>query len=105
MIVAWVANLRQRGGACIPGRRCDSTSSDVLYMFLSMEQRSLFPDTRPALSDDEIAEVLRQAILRGRRWHRAADLYLAGICAEHLVDELRGADLEVVRCLAATPRE
>ena len=63
-----------------------------------MEQRSLFPETYETLSDEDIAAVLRQAIVRGRRLPRSADLYLAGVCAEHLVDELRtrwGADVSV----------
>ena len=62
-----------------------------------MEQRSLFPETYETLSDEDIAAVLRQAIVRGRRLSRSADLYLAGVCAEHLVDELRTAGLDVVR--------
>jgi hypothetical protein len=70
-----------------------------------VEQLSFFPDTWPTLSDEEIAAVLREAIARGRRLPRSADLYLAGVCAEHLVDELRSAGLEVVRCPAPAPRE
>ena len=62
-----------------------------------MEQRSLFPETYQTLSDEEIAAVLRQAIVRSGRLPRSADLYLAGVCAEHLVDELRTASLDVVR--------
>lgn len=55
------------------------------------------PRLYETLSDEEIAAVLRQAIVRGGRLPRSADLYLAGVCAEHLVDELRTAGLDVVR--------
>jgi hypothetical protein len=36
------------------------------------------------LSDDQVAEVLRQLIARGGRLSREADVFLAGICADHL---------------------
>ena len=68
-----------------------------------MEQRSLFPETYQTLSDEEIAAVLRQAIMRSGRLPRSADLYLAGVCAEHLVDELRTAGLDVVRRPVTAP--
>ena len=49
------------------------------------------------LTDEEIADVLRQTIANASRLPRHVDLYLAGICAEHLVDGLRAAGLLVVR--------
>jgi hypothetical protein len=66
-------------------------------MFLPVDQLTLFPDLWPALTDDEIAAVMRSALCRRGRLSRTADLYLAGQCAEHLVDELRIAGLDVVR--------
>lgn len=66
-------------------------------MFLFMEQGDLFPDPRPALSDEEIATVLRAAIARGGRLPRTAELWLSSLCAEFLVAELRNAGLDVVR--------
>jgi hypothetical protein len=51
---------------------------------------TLFPMMPPGLSDDEIAAILRRAICgRGGRGGREADLYLATLSAERLVDELR----------------
>jgi hypothetical protein len=40
---------------------------------------------------------LRAAIARAGRLPRSADLLICGLCAQYLVDELRGAGLEVVR--------
>lgn len=62
-----------------------------------MKQGSLFPDPRQNATDEEVIHVLRIALSRGGRLPRMAELYLSGICAEHLVDELHLADLEVVR--------
>jgi hypothetical protein len=62
-----------------------------------MLQRRLFPDPRPDLTDEEVVAALRIAIERGGRLPRIADLYLNTICAEHVVEELRGLGLEVVR--------
>jgi hypothetical protein len=39
-----------------------------------MEQGSLFPDPRSTVTDDELLEVFRQAISRGGRLSRMADL-------------------------------
>jgi hypothetical protein len=64
-----------------------------------MEQRSLFPDPRPTLNDDELVAVLREAIARGGRLSRFADLYLNTVCAEHLADQLHIAGLAVVRAV------
>jgi hypothetical protein len=64
-----------------------------------MEQGSLFPDPRPAVTDEELVAVFRGAISRGGRLSRMADLYLNAVCAEHLVHELRVAGMEVVRRL------
>jgi hypothetical protein len=57
----------------------------------------LFIQPREELTDDEIAEVLRQSIAYAGRLPRHVDVLLAGICAEHLVDGLRSAGLLVVR--------
>ena len=51
------------------------------------------------LSDEQIADVLRQSIANAGRLPRHADVFLAGICAEHLVDGLRAAGLIVIRPL------
>jgi hypothetical protein len=69
----------------------------VLFMFLSMEQPSLFPDTRHDATDAEVVSALRVAIARGGRLPRFAELYLASISAEYLVDALRSAGLDFVR--------
>ena len=50
-----------------------------------------------ARTDEEIADVLRQSIASADRLPRHADVFLAGICAEHLVDSLRAAGLQVIR--------
>ncbi len=50
----------------------------------------------PELSDDELADLLRQAMLRGTG-HRIADGYLATLGADFLVDQLRLAGLVVMR--------
>jgi hypothetical protein len=57
----------------------------------------LFAEPNEELSDKEIVDVLRQSIVNAGRLRRHADLYLAGVCAEHLVDGLRAAGLAVVR--------
>jgi hypothetical protein len=57
----------------------------------------LFQPTQQELSDEEVAAVLRQAIAGGGRLSRQADVFLAGICADHLVDGLRDAGLIVAR--------
>ena len=57
----------------------------------------LFETPHDELSDEEIAAVLRQSIAVAGRLSRHADVYLAGICAEHLVDGLRAAGLLVIR--------
>ena len=62
-----------------------------------MRQGRLFPDPRPDLTDDEIIAAIRAAIDSGGRLSRPAELYLSAICAEHLVLELRGQGLEIVR--------
>jgi hypothetical protein len=57
----------------------------------------LFEPTHEELSDEEIAAVLRESIAAAGRLSRQADVYLAGVCAEHLVDSLRAAGLVVSR--------
>ena len=57
----------------------------------------LFDPPHEELSDEEIAAVLRLSIAAAGRLSRQADLFLAGVCAEHLVDSLRAAGLVVSR--------
>jgi hypothetical protein len=57
----------------------------------------LFAEPHEQLSDEDIADVLRQSIANAGQLSRHADLFLAGICAVHLVDGLRAAGLLVVR--------
>jgi hypothetical protein len=57
----------------------------------------LFDAPHEELSDEEIAAILRQSIAAAGRLSRQADLFLAGVCAEHLVDSLRAAGLVVSR--------
>ena len=57
----------------------------------------LFGQPQDELTDEEIADILRQLIASAGRLPRSADVFLAGICAEHLVDGLRAAGLLVVR--------
>jgi hypothetical protein len=60
-------------------------------------QGSLFPDPRLTATDDEVVEVLRAAIASSRGLSRMSDLILSGVCAEHLVERLHLAGLEIVR--------
>ena len=57
----------------------------------------LFAYPHEELTDEQVADVLRQSIANAGRWPRHADVFLAGICAEHLVDGLRAAGLIVIR--------
>lgn len=57
----------------------------------------LFIAPQDELTDEEVAAVLRQAMSNAGRLPRHADAWLAGICAEHLVDGLRAAGLIVAR--------
>jgi hypothetical protein len=57
----------------------------------------LFDAPHEELSDEEIAAILRQSIAAAGRLSREADLFLAGVSAEHLVDGLRAAGLLVIR--------
>ena len=59
----------------------------------------LFAPPHEELSDAEIARVLRQSIFDAGRLPRHADVSLAGICADHLMDGLRAAGLLVIRPL------
>ncbi len=53
---------------------------------------------RPAaLSDDELTAWLRAAMAASHNLPGRADLFMAGVCAERLVDLLRLAELVVVR--------
>ena len=66
-------------------------------MFLTMAQGSLFPEPRSTAPDDEVIEALQAALARAGRLPRSADLLLCGLCARYLLDELRGAGLDIVR--------
>ena len=57
----------------------------------------LFDAPQEELSDEQVAAVLRQTIASVGRLPRHADVWLAGICAEHLVEGLRAAGLIVAR--------
>ena len=57
----------------------------------------LFAEPHEKLSDEEIVDVLRQSIASAGRLPRHVDVFLAGVCAEHLVDGLLAAGLLVVR--------
>jgi hypothetical protein len=57
----------------------------------------LFQAPQHELADEEVAAILRQAMASAGRLPRHAELFLAGICAEHLVDELRAAGVIVAR--------
>src|SRR5262245_5642762 len=57
----------------------------------------LFQHPHEEPSDEEIAEVLLQAIAQAGTLPRHADIFLAGICAEYLVNGLRAAGLIVAR--------
>ena len=46
-----------------------------------MEQGSLFPDPRQAVTDEELIAVFRGAISHGGRLSRMADLHLNAVCA------------------------
>ena len=70
-----------------------------------MEQGRLFPDPRPSVTDEEVVAAIRTAISSGGRLSRMADLHLCTVCAEHLVKELRGAGLEIVRAMPERPSE
>ena len=60
----------------------------------------LFETPHEELTDEEGVAVLRQSMASAGRRH--AEVWLAGICAEHLVDGLRAAGLIVARPLRWT---
>ena len=57
----------------------------------------LFDAPHDDLSDQEVAEILRQSIAGAGRLSRLEELHFTAICAEHLVDGLRAAGLRVIR--------
>ena len=57
----------------------------------------LFEPPQDELCDEKVVAILRQSIASAGRLPRRADLLLAEICAEHLVEGLRAAGLIVVR--------
>src|SRR6202035_2357497 len=69
------------GHSTSAGMRADR--SDLLPRW---NRLMLFALPHDELSDEEILEVLRVSIASAGRLPRHADVFLAGICAEHLVD-------------------
>jgi hypothetical protein len=57
----------------------------------------LFTEPHHELTDEEVAAILRQSIADAGRLSRQAEVFIAGVCAEHLVEGLRAAGLLVVR--------
>jgi hypothetical protein len=57
----------------------------------------LFTEPYEEVPDEEVASVLRQSIANAGRLPRNVDVFLAGVCAEYLVDGLRAAGLQVIR--------
>jgi hypothetical protein len=74
---------------------------DASYIFSlcshSGSRGNLFPEPRTLVPDKEVVETLRAAIARAGWLPRSADLLLCGLCAQYLVEELRGAGLDIVR--------
>lgn len=68
-------------------------------MFSFMQQGELFAAGYELLSDEQVAEILLRAVASGGRLSRAAELHLNGLCVEHLVAELRAANLDIARRL------
>jgi hypothetical protein len=64
----------------------------MLY-HLSMQ----FVQPHQELTDDEVLGILREAIASAGGLTRQADLLLASVGAEHLVDSLRAVGLHVIR--------
>ena len=54
------------------------------------------------LPDEEIAGVLRQSIVDAGCLSRHADVFLAGICADHLVNGLRRIGRDTAGAMAPT---
>ena len=54
-------------------------------------------DAHQPLTDDELTAWLRAAMAASHNLTGRADLFMAGVCAERLVDLFRLADLLVVR--------
>lgn len=75
--------------------------TNVLFLFFpggeATIQPMLFETPYDELSDEEIAAVLRQSMASAGHLSRRADVYLAGVCADHLVDAMRAAGLVVIR--------
>lgn len=68
-------------------------------MFTSMIQGSLFSDLRLRVPEEAVIEILRIAMRRAGRLPRSADLFLCGLCAQYLVDELPGSRLAIMRAM------
>jgi hypothetical protein len=65
--------------------------------FLATMPLMLFSQPYEEVLDEEVATILRQSIANAGRLPRHVDVFLASICAEHLVDGLRAAGLQVIR--------
>jgi hypothetical protein len=65
----------------------------------SMVQPSLFPFDDPPreLSDTELTDMVHGFIVRGMHLSREADLFLASLCAGHLVQQLRAEGVMAVK--------
>jgi hypothetical protein len=57
----------------------------------------LFPQPYAKVPDEEVASILRHSIASAGRLPRHVDVFLAGVCAEYLVDGLRAAGLQLIR--------
>lgn len=57
----------------------------------------LFDPFHDEVPDEELAALLPELIAQAGRLPRSTDVYLAGLCAEHLVEGLRDAGLHVIR--------
>lgn len=57
----------------------------------------LFDPAQNEVPDDEVVRVLRDLLAHAGRLPHSLELFLAGICAEHLVEGLHIAGLRVVR--------
>jgi hypothetical protein len=68
-----------------------------------MHQRDLFSVVYEQPSDEEITQVLARAVAAAGRLPRSMELHLNQMSAEHLLTELRLADLEIVRRRAPSP--
>ena len=69
-----------------PGPQPSFCSYLVLVGWAAKIGFMLFEPLHEELSDEEVVAVLRQSIAAAGRLSRQADLFLAGVCAQHLVE-------------------